>query len=151
MHNFEESTLHWLATQGWTDSRQVETEGYVEALNAAGYDVPDSVEDFLRSFGGLTLEFRHHRVPTETDTLRVEPDEVSEFGSGRAEEYSRRVGAPLCPVGLVHSDHMVALMSPDGRVYAGFDYILAKLGDSPVEAIESHCFRGERPVELVPE
>jgi SUKH-3 immunity protein len=138
---FSKATRALLQKAGWHDERKIETAGYEEALRKRGYPVHNSVLQFLQNFGGLLVLHPHGRVPLEEDRFHFDASKAaSSVDISRVlKDYNPRIGSPLCVIGQAFREYMVLLMDSDGRIYAGYDRVLVKVGDSPVEAIEALC------------
>jgi hypothetical protein len=129
-----------LQQAGWGDERQVDTSEYEKSLKSEGYPVHTIVVDFLKSFGGLRVIHSHHRVPQTNDEFCINPIvAASHIYPERVEDYSERVGAPLCVIGEAFNYHMTLMMDSNGGVYAGYDDTLIRVGDSGSDAIEALC------------
>ena len=147
MTTFSLLTLALLQRAGWSKDRHVDTSEYEKCLKSEGYPVHAVVVDFLKSFGGLILVFPHPRVPQEDDEFYINPTMAAEgiYPERVSEDYSPRVGAPLCAIGQVYSRHMTVIMDPNGKVYAGYDELLILVGDSGTDAIEAICSGRDMP------
>lgn len=142
MSNFSKKTLDLLRHAGWKeDWKAAHLNEYQQILTDEGFELSDTVTQFLTRFGGLLVEHPHAQLPEETEHFHfevikavegIDPDWVKE-------DYSERVGKPLCIIGEAFNRYMVLAMSPDGQVYAGFDGTLVHVGQSGEDAIEALC------------
>jgi hypothetical protein len=140
MTAFSTETRALLQQAGWSEDRCVDTSEYEKSLQSEGYPLHEVVLDFLKRFGGLRVVYPHYRVKDEKDEFYINPTvAVADIGSGWVEEYSERVGVPLCVIGQAFSYHMTVVMAQDGKVYAGYDDTLIHVGDSGTDAIEALC------------
>lgn len=136
-------TLELLHKAGWTPSRQVDVGPYEAALVAEGYPVTSAVREFLKSFGGMQVEHPHGGDPEATDRFHLDTARaVDGFEYDRVRAYELRVGEPLIVVGEAFSEHMIVMMSPSGRVYAAYDSVLIRLGETGCEALQTLCEGG---------
>ena len=135
-------TLKILEGGGWTLARRFDARPYEQALEALGYPILYSASQFLASFGGIHGEgsMNFHFDPTTACGLR---------SSWARTRYAAHVGTKLCPVG--ESGDNILLMDQFGRVYAGFDNLLARLGGSLSEGLELICRGGRAKWETVRE
>jgi hypothetical protein len=140
MSKFSDATLDILCRAGWHEDRLVDTSGYEEALQSRGYPFHPAVEDFLRHFGGLRVVHPHAKVTHMQDYFDLDASKAAESTLPEwVSLYSERVGAPLCVIGMAFRDYMVLVMDPSGTVYAGYDNVLRKVGESGPDAIEALC------------
>ena len=143
---FSAETRALLQQVGWSEDRCVDTSEYEKSLHSEGYPLHEVVLDFLKRFGSLRVVYPHYRVKDEKDELYINPTvAVADIGSGWVEEYSERIGVPLCVIGQVFSYHMTLVMGSDGKVYAGYDDTLIYVGDSGIDAIEALCSGRDMP------
>jgi len=137
---FSKTTRELLEKAGWNDMRVTEISAYEHTLYERGYPVHESVLQFLRNFGGLRVVHPHSRVANTEDRFHFDASRAANsIDCLRVKDYSVRVGKSLCVIGQARREYMVLLMDSDGRVYAGYDQLLVKVGDSPVDAIEALC------------
>ena len=137
---FSTETRTLLQQAGWGDERQVDTSEYEKYLKSEGYSVHTIVVDFLKSFGGLRVVHSHHRVAQTNDEFCINPIvAASHIYPERVEDYSQRVGVPLCVIGEAFNYHMTLMMDSNGTVYAGYDDTLIRVGNSGYDAIVALC------------
>lgn len=143
---FSAETRTLLQQAGWSEDRYVDTSEYEKSLKSEGYPIHAVVMDFLRQFGGLLVVHPHHRLKEEKDEFCINPSvAASHIYPEPVEDYSERVGAPLCVIGEAFSYHMTLVMDPDGKVYAGYDDTLIYVGNSGIDAIEAICSGRDMP------
>lgn len=131
---------------GWSEERRIDISEYEKCLKAEGYPVPTVVVDFLERFGGLRVVYPHPRVLQTNDEFCINPIvAAAHIYPERVEDYSERVGAPLCVIGEAFSYHMTLVMNPDGQIYAGYDDTLIYVGNSGIDAIEAICSGRDMP------
>lgn len=147
MKEFSRETLELLQQAGWSEERIVDIGEYEKNLKSEGYLIHAVIVDFLKRFGGLRLVYPHHRVPQHNDEFIIDPSVAAAdiYPEKVTEDYSERVGMPLCVIGEAFSRHMTVMMASDGKVYAGYDDTLILVGNSGVDAIEAFCRGGEMP------
>jgi hypothetical protein len=137
---FSAETIALLKQAGWSEDRCVDISEYEKSLQSEGYPLHEVVLNFLKRFGGLQVVYPHYRVKDEKDEFYINPTvAVADIDSGWVEEYSERIGVPLCIIGQAFSYHMTLVMAPDSKVYAGYDDTLIHVGDSGIDAIEALC------------
>ena len=136
-----EKTKELLRKAGWDESGKCDTAAYEEALKAEGYPVPGCVKSFLRSFGGLEVSIPPLHEDGEDDDFLLDPLQAIDrvYVERVSEEYSVRVGLPLCVIGLYHRGHMVLLMDTEGGVYGGYDDTLVRFASCGEDALEALC------------
>lgn len=137
MSKLSDKTKEILKGQGWSESRDVDPGVYVRVLEAEGYPVHPCVQEFLRSFASIRAFFT--TPEGEDNDFFLDPVEAVDFiyMERVAEDYSPRVGLPLCVIGLYHHNNMVLMMDSGGAVYGGYDETLMHIADSGVEAVEA--------------
>jgi SUKH-3 immunity protein len=148
---FTPSTEKLLRRAGWAPGRRFNVREVKARLMENGFSLHAKAEEFLVEFGGLEVTHPHSKVPDVTDRFKLDVSEALRmFGHGWVkDDYSRRVGVPLCVVGHAYNGYMVLAMAPDGSVYAGYDDELVRVGDSGVAALENLC--ADRDMEAIPD
>lgn len=137
-------TVRYLRAAGWDSNRRLDTAPVIAAMTREGYTVFPVVNDFLATFGNLSLSYPHYRNPTLTDRCHFDAALAAQnVFTEHVSYWSDRIGAPLCPVGEAFNDHMTVLMAQNGAVYGGFEETLVKLGNSGYEALNTLCEGGE--------
>ncbi|MDM8560851.1 SUKH-3 domain-containing protein [Candidatus Parabeggiatoa sp. HSG14] len=171
MSIFSQQTLNDLYQAGWYKGRKCQQfSEYKHLLNQEEFELSDSIEQFLKSFGGLFIKcshnvfeqlFRSFGPLLATNPHAKVRDATSDFhfdvikAVHRVDslwvsvDYSERIGEPLCTIGDAFRGDMVLSMSLTGKVYAGADDFLVYVGASGEEAIEALCTG--RELEKVPE
>lgn len=133
-------TIEYLKKSGWNIDRNVDIEEYIQSLHDDGYEVNNLVRDFLRNYGGLEILHPHTKVALKTDKFHFDAKEATEsYFYETVEEYMLRVKEKLVVVGECRSGHMVILLSHSGKMYAGYDSELMKLGDNIDAALVALC------------
>ncbi|MBD2499004.1 SUKH-3 domain-containing protein [Anabaena azotica] len=137
---FSEETTRLLEQAEWHESRNIDTSEYKEILESEGYSIYPNVMKFLSCFGGLHVKYPHKRVPQLEDDFHFNvPQAVGNIYPERVQDYSDRIGVPLCVIGESNRGYMILMMTPEGQVYAGYDDFLVFVGDSGIDAIEALC------------
>ena len=120
---------------GWLPGRRVEIGADLASFREEQCGTFDRALEFLREYSGLTIIFDRDG----------EPDELW-FSGARAcdlifpewiDDYSRRTGMALVPVGATNGEYLVILIGEDGSFYGGFDDVFGSLGASLLEMIEN--------------
>ena len=142
MEQSKHDVTQHLIEAGWHVGRVFDFSEYAQALIEDGYDISEKVTECLRSYGGLTIRHSHPKSPDHIDTLHFDAKEAAQgIYPARVDDYVRRTGKSLCPIGEAYTSHMTLLMAPDGSVYAGYDHILLAFGDSILEAVFSIIYK----------
>jgi hypothetical protein len=145
---FSRPTMSVLREAGWQPGRQVDTTQYLHLLQSEGYEPSRAVDDFLRDFGGIRVVFPRRNVPGQNEEFHFDPAIAAHHASpGWVKSYSARVGAQLCPIGEAGRGYMLLTMDPTGRVFAGYDDLLWKVGNTGRDAIEA--LSSERKLEAI--
>lgn len=136
----DNKTIEILKNGGWTEKREIDLSSYKLAIENGGYIFTETLNEFLKSFGGLTVKHPHHQVPDVEDHFVIDPIlGISETFKETVDEYEIRVGEKLTIIGLAFRGHMVLMMSVSGKIFAGFDETLIKLGDTPQDGLDALC------------
>jgi len=144
MARLGEAAAARLEAAGWRPGRQVPVAAYVDALAALGFIAPDILTAFYTEFGGLTVAYPDPRDPEWMNTYIIDPVEAPLISSTAwIETWGEWLGVTLCPFG--EADRMLAIMSPDGRVWLGFDDLLLFVADSPKESVNVLCEGRDTP------
>lgn len=134
------NTLEYLRRSGWSKERQVDISIYLKALIEDGYEINSLVEEFLKNYGGLEVKHHHTKDSTQMDKFHFNAEKATEsYFPEVVEEYMERVNEKLVVVGMCRSEHMVVMLSHSGKMYAGFDEILLKLGDNIASGLVALC------------
>lgn len=133
-------TLEYLKASGWREDRKIDSTMYIKALKEDGYEINEVVESFLSNYGGLEVSHPHHSEPTDMDKFHFNAKLATESCFPEVvEEYMERIGEKLVVVGRCSTEHMVVMISHSGRMYAGFDELLLKLGDNIEAGLVALC------------
>ena len=133
-------TLELLKEAGWTSTRDIDIDIYINALEEDDYEINSLVFDFLKNYGGLKVSHPDTMVPSRMDEFHFDAKEATEsYFYETVEEYMLRVKEKLVVVGECRSGHMVILLSHSGKMYAGYDSELMKLGDNIDAALVALC------------
>jgi len=152
MYGFSKKTLDYLHSAGWYDGRKCEQlDEYKRILNQKEFEVSDTIEQFLKHFGGLFIKYPHAKVRDACDDFHFDIIKAINGGDPNwvSGDYSARTGEELCIIGEAYRRDMVLCMSPTGKVYSGADDFLMFVGTSGEETIESLCTG--RKLEQIPE
>jgi len=152
MYKFSEKALTLLRKAGWSQNWEAtHFSEYQKILTEEKFELSDAVTLFLKRFGGLLVKHPHAKLPSETEYFHFDVTKAVKGVDSDwvKDDYSERVGQPLCIIGEAFNRYMVLAMSPDGEVYAGFDSTLVHVGQSGEEAIENLC--SGRELEKIPE
>jgi len=137
-------TRNILENAGWSPLRKIDIKSYEEALLADGYQINDSVRNFLSEFGGLEINHPAYRVQGEEDKSHFDPIRaIGGIYHETVEEYEKRVGENLVVIGEGYNGHLVFLISESGKVFGAYDDYLTLLGNNIIEALEAICERKE--------
>jgi hypothetical protein len=152
MYGFSKKTLDYLQCAGWYEGRECEQlDEYKRILKQEEFELSDTLEQFLKSFGGLLVKHPHAKVPDVTDYVHFDVIKAINGSDPNwvSADYSVRTGEDLCIIGEGFRRNTILSMSPTGKVYSGADDFLTYVGASGEEAIEALCTG--RELEQVPE
>lgn len=124
-----------LESAGWHPDRRVDASPQVESLHREGYAVWTGLVRFLEEFSGLVLSFIRNGRP---DIAWVDCARALQLADeATVRDYETRLKVPLAPIGYANHDHLLLLMSEDGRFFGGCDDFLTELGGSPSEMVDA--------------
>jgi len=152
MYGFSKNTLDYLQCAGWYEGREYEQlDEYKRILKQEEFELSETIEQFLKSFGGLLVKHPHAKVPDVTDYVHFDVIKAINGSDPNwvSADYSVRTGEDLCIIGEAFRRNTILSMSPTGKVYSGADDFLTYVGASGEEAIEALCTG--RELEQVPQ
>jgi hypothetical protein len=132
-------TAEILYKAGWYIEREIDTVKYTEFLKKEGFEVNSAAVRFFAKFGGLEVLHPDHKIKGKNDKFIIDPMIISNYHAERIMEYEERVGEKLTPIGKASNGYMVLTMSQTGKVYAGYDDFLLRIGLNGYEALETLC------------
>jgi len=135
-----EDTRALLQQAGWYPGRDINIDGYVQALLAEGYPVFPVVKKFLKKFGGIEIKFTFDTVyGTIASSVHFDAAAAAAavYNEGYVSKYVERTGTPLCVIGESENRNTTLMMDQEGKVYGGFDSDLAFFGETGEQAIEN--------------
>ncbi|MGW2564173.1 SUKH-3 domain-containing protein [Streptomyces sp. NPDC001514] len=123
-----------LRGSGWHPGRSVDTAVWRERLEAEGFRVHSAAEEFLREFGGLTVDSGGPGITRAREAFELDPllalGEDDRFG-----EWGEEIGRRLFPLGELDHGHAFLGLDEQGELYVVADW-LARFGRMP-EAMEN--------------
>lgn len=130
----------YLDSAGW-DPLGAAREFNVGRIHEAGYRTWPAALAVLSHLAGIVVEFTRNG---RSDNLWVDPERACAMVFRNwVDDYESRVGSALLPIGFAYDDHMLLLLSEDGRVFGAFDEFLAWLGNDELAAVELLVTNGE--------
>ena len=137
--HFPNEVRHLLLEAGWYAGRTINTDAYAQQLTDAGYNWSEAVEEFMREFGGLHLQFLRH--DGSMASLQLEPLVALQYQQPAQETFYRaNLRIPtICLIGQAYMEHLILLMDQAGRVYGSFDEMLYLVGNTGADAIQAIC------------
>jgi transcriptional regulator with XRE-family HTH domain len=96
------STSDYLRRANWYEGRECEQfDEYKRILNQEGFRLSNTIEQFLKSFGGLRVEHPHAKVRGAMDYFHFDVEKAVQGTDPDwvKEDYSERTGEPLCIIG----------------------------------------------------
>ena len=136
----ERPAIQKLRQSGWTPDRRVDTAPDFRAFEKEGYPTFPVVTEFVRQCSGLRIPIDHGG-----------PDEIW-FSAERAcgllhrawtEDYSRRAGTGLVPVGAAYREHLTLLVGENGNWFGGYDDEFGLLGEDVLSALDNLILDGD--------
>lgn len=130
---------HVLKKSGWNEKRQVEETEIVQKIINEGYPVMKSVVSFMKSFGGLLIEFDNLQNGIKNDTIDLDFEKAThvETPGKIRKSYVPRIRKDLCLVGSAYREHLILLMSEDGYVYGAFENYFCFIDKTGLGALQA--------------
>lgn len=108
-------------------SQPVDIAGELAAYRREGLAWFESLAGFLAAYSGLTIGFRSDDGRPDTIWFSGRRS-VELIATAWIEDYSRRAGVLLAPVGAAYSDHLTLLIGEDGSWFGGYGEDFGSLG-----------------------
>jgi SUKH-3 immunity protein len=140
-----------LRQAGWLPGRSQDIAEVRSLPQSRGYRIGETVEQFLREFTGITINFIRNGRP---DSIWFDAQRASALSDPEwVTHYEERTKTSLVPVGFSNHEHLMLLMQSDeGGFYAAFDDYLCALGPEVDEMIENLLNQDREPlVSVLPE
>jgi hypothetical protein len=113
-------------------------------LKSRGYGTGDAVEQFLREFTGITINFIRNGHP---DSIWFDAERASALADPEwVAHYGQRTKASLVPIGFSNHEHLMLMQSGEGGFYGAFDDYLCALGSEVNEMIENLLNQDREPL-----
>lgn len=145
------TSLKILQQAGWHRGREVPVDEYEKANQELKLAFGTTAREFLRSVGGLTIDFPHFADPLHLSQCsfnsKAACDNANVFGIRRYEAY---LGESLTIVGELSDGPITILVAESGKVFGGYEMDLISFGTSPSLAINNLCEGKELDVVEVP-
>ncbi|MBI3259085.1 MAG: SUKH-3 domain-containing protein [Ignavibacteriae bacterium] len=142
------NSYNFLTEMGWTAARDINPTVYLDHLSREGYKIFPTAIDFFKSFGGLDGRMPAYRVEGEFDRVHFKPEEATEvIYQEKVGTYEERIGAPLVVIGAAYNDHLILLLSNNGKMLGCYDEYLCLLGDNVADGLIA-LFEGKESVEI---
>jgi hypothetical protein len=143
MTSFSDTTLHVLGEAGWFPHRSVSTGMFEAHIARDGYYINDTIRDFLREFGGLTLTPPPLKIRNGKGRINSSPIVIGSQSCSLP--FTSHVywcedilqGETLIPIGY-HNPAEV-FMSYSGQLYEENNYEFHMLAGTPREVINKIC------------
>jgi hypothetical protein len=133
-----------LRQAGWLPGRSQDIAEVRSLLKARGYRIGEAVEQFLREFTGITINFIRHGHPDSIwfDAQRASAEADPEWVA----HYEERTKTSLVPIGFSNHGHLMLMQSDEGGFYGAFDDFLCALGSEVNEMIENLLNQEREPL-----
>jgi hypothetical protein len=111
----------------------VPVDDVVAQLIERGYSLTPDIIEFLQRFDRLDLNFVRDGEPDSAwiDAARAALEERRSW----VQEYVRRTGVEMVPIGAAQGDYMRLFIASDGRFFGAYDHLLWRLGSDPEELL----------------
>jgi hypothetical protein len=133
-----------LRQAGWLPGRSQDIAAVRSLVESRGYRIGDAVEQFLREFTGITINFiRNGRSDSiwfdaQRASSMVDPEWVA--------HYEERTKTSLVPIGFSNHEHLMLMQSDESGFYGAFDDYLCALGSEVDEMIENLLNQDREPL-----
>lgn len=124
-----------LRQAGWLPGRSQDIAEVRSLLRSRGYRIGTAVEQFLREFTGIKINFMRNGRPdsiwfdAQRATALADPEWVA--------HYEERMKTSLIPIGFSNHEHLMLMQSDEGGFYGAFDDYLCALGSEVDVMIEN--------------
>jgi hypothetical protein len=133
-----------LRQAGWLPGRSQDIAEVRSLLQSRGYRIGEAVEQFLREFTGITINFiRNGRQDSiwfdaQRASALTDPEWVAHYGE--------QTKTSLVPVGFSNHGHLMVMQSDEGGFYGAFDDYLCTLGSGVDEMIVNLLNQDREPL-----
>jgi len=139
-----ESTRGMLRQAEWFPGRSLDIGEVRSLLQSRGYSIGEALEQFLREFTGITINFIRNGHP---DSIWFDAQRASALADPEwVEHYEERTKASLVPIGFSNHEHLMLMQSDEGGFYGAFDDFLCALGSEADEMIENLLNQEREPL-----
>jgi|GEM_PF-654172 hypothetical protein len=136
-----------LEKSGWSAGRLVSTENYRLANDLIEATFLDSAHNFLANVGDLLIFFPHFADPNTQVDCSFNAVAACDLANGyQIKLYEQHLGERLSVIGEMYDTRFTLLIAQKGELYAGYEYDLISLGETPATALNNLCIRKEFPV-----
>ena len=140
-----------LLRNGWSPDRRVSTVAYRDANGELGTKLHVAGEQFLQNVGGLSLKFPHFANPLVDCDCNFDPVSACDLAKiDQIRLYEKYLGDFLCVIGEMYDRRLALMISSGGRIFAGYEYDLIAVGETPATALNNLCSGKCLPVTEVP-
>jgi hypothetical protein len=139
-----EETRGILRQAGWLPGRSQDINDVRSLLMSRGYRIGKAVEQFLREFTGITINFIRNGRP---DSIWFDAQRASALADPEwVARYGERTKTSLVPIGFSNHEHLMLMQSDQGGFYGAFDEFLCALGSEVDEMIENLLNQDQEPL-----
>lgn len=141
-YKFEKKVEKLLRDYGWYPERRVEISQYCANWKKEGYTLSQAAIQFTENMAGLRIVHGAYTKGNGEDESIFDPQKALDtiFYERVQEDYEKKIGASLCPIGVGFSEHLVYLITPTGAIYGGFDDYFCLIGENVESALENIFF-----------
>jgi SUKH-3 immunity protein len=121
---------------GWYEGRKIDVEYMLEDLKERGFTITNPhIVELLKEFWNLNLEFL---TPSgRSSNIRLNIDAATDFDRRDFVKLSEWLHDELIPVGSIHEECAILLLSHSEKFYMMEDSKFYKIGDSLFEALST--------------
>jgi hypothetical protein len=136
--------FEFMKSIGWFPGRKVDLSADLQAWSEYGYEVFDTVREFMTECSKLKFAYPMHPAVGGMHSCLVS-GAISSRRIARSliSEHEERVGSGLCPIGQSASGNMFLLMAASGTTYGVHDRFLARIADDGYHALHIIWTKGK--------
>jgi hypothetical protein len=114
----------------------IDVEAACTAYRDAGYEVTEQLKGFLENYGELTVGWIS-RLNGNEQSLTVSVEEALDVFSPNVKNYSKRLGAPVLPIGIAYDTDVAVLLAANGDILFAGDAGMQRVANGLEETVKA--------------